>query len=73
MTGSLHTAAYKRFIERLRTARLEAGLTQVQVAQILHLPQSVISKSENGERRVDVVELARLSALYRKPLDWFVG
>ena len=41
----------------LRTIRRERGVTQVQLAERTGLPQSVISKVENGERRVEFVEV----------------
>ena len=63
---------YKRFLERLRQARLEAGLTQTEVANVLQKPQSFVSKCETGERRVDVVELQVLANLYGVPLTYFV-
>lgn len=63
---------YRRFTERLVRARHEAGLTQAQVAARLGKPQSFVSKSEAGERRVDAVELAAFAALYDRPLDWFI-
>jgi transcriptional regulator with XRE-family HTH domain len=69
---SLHSPAYKRFLQRLRAARKEAGLTQEEVARALRLPQSEVSRSETGERRTDVVELSRYARLYGKSLDWFV-
>ncbi len=72
MGGTLHSRPYDEFRRRLRRARLAAGLTQVQVAKALGLAQSFVSKSESGERRVDVLELARLAKLYRKPIDFFV-
>ena len=72
MRRSLHSEAYARFVERLRRGRLEAGLTQVQVAQRLARPQSYVAKCEAGERRVNVIELAEFAKLYRKPLDFFV-
>lgn len=64
--------AYRRFLERLRTAREGAGLTQVAVSERLRVPQSFVSKCESGERRVDVVELATFAKLYRKPLGFFL-
>ncbi len=69
---SLHSEAYRRFLELLKRARREAGLTQVDVAQRLGRPQSYVSKCESGERRVDVIELAEFARLYRKRLDFFV-
>jgi transcriptional regulator with XRE-family HTH domain len=70
---SVHTPRYQRFLTRLREARGESGLTQEQVAKKLRRPQSYVSKSESGERRVDAVELGEFARLYRKPLDFFVG
>ncbi len=69
---SLHTEAYRRFLTRLRRAREEAGLTQVEVATRIGRPQSYVSKCESGERRVDVIELAQFARLYGKRLDFFV-
>jgi transcriptional regulator with XRE-family HTH domain len=67
------SSEYRRFLARLRAARRSYGLTQAQVAQQLHRPQSFVSKCESGERRVDAVELARFARLYGKPLGYFVG
>jgi len=72
MGRSLHSEAYRRFLDRLVRARREAGFTQVEVAERLRRPQSYVSKCESGERRVDVIELAEFAALYRKRLDFFV-
>jgi transcriptional regulator with XRE-family HTH domain len=69
---SLHSEAYRRFLERLRQARQEKGLTQMDVARWLGRPQSYVSKSESGERRVDIIELAEFAKLYTKRLDFFV-
>ena len=63
---------YKRFLNRLREARLEADLTQVDVAAVLNLPQQHISRVELGERRIDPVELVDLATLYGKPLSFFL-
>lgn len=63
---------YRQFLARLRAARREAGLTQVQAAQALSKPQSYLSKCESGERRVDVVELERFAKVYGKPITYFL-
>jgi len=47
-------------------------LTQDQVASALAKPQSFVSKSENGERRVDILELTDFARLYGKPLEFFI-
>lgn len=68
---ALHTKRYEAFRERLRRARVEAGLTQEDVAARLRRPQTWVSKCEVGERRVDFVELEDWAAACGKPLDWF--
>ncbi len=60
-------------LSRLVEARREAGMTQVQVAAALGKHQSFVSKSENGERRVDALELAAFATVYRRRLGWFLG
>lgn len=45
------------FLRTLREAREDMGLTQVQLARRLKRHQSFASKSESGERRLDVIEL----------------
>jgi transcriptional regulator with XRE-family HTH domain len=53
---SIYSKRYRQFLDLLIQARKEADLTQVEVASRLDRPQSFVSKSENGERRLDVVE-----------------
>ncbi|MBK8870582.1 MAG: helix-turn-helix transcriptional regulator [Elusimicrobia bacterium] len=69
--SNIHTKEYQVFLERLKSARLEAGLTQAGVAKILKKPQSYVSKCEMGERRVDVVDLQRMARIYKKELMTF--
>lgn len=64
---------YRRMLERLREARVAAGLTQTQVAARLGKPQSYVSKIELGERRIDPIELRRFAELYRRAVEWFLG
>jgi len=63
---------YRAFLSRLKQAREDAGLMQIQVAEKLCRPQSFVSKCESGERRVDFVELQYLAEIYQKPLSFFV-
>lgn len=58
--------------EKLRAAREETGLSQRDVAQALGVGQSLVSGLENGQRRLDVVELKALAVLYDKPPAWFL-
>lgn len=72
MKKSVHTKEYAIFVERLKAARLEIGLTQVQVAKKLGRPQSHISNIESGQQRVDVVELKRFATMYKKDITYFL-
>ncbi|MEA5569146.1 helix-turn-helix transcriptional regulator [Anabaena sp. UHCC 0399] len=72
MGGSIHSHRYQAFLKRLRQAREEANLTQVEVAKKLNQPQSYVLRCESEERRVDVVELTDFAVIYQKPLDFFV-
>ena len=64
--------AYKEFRARLVQARLESGLTQVEVSKKMGKARSFVSKCELGERRVDFVELQQLAKIYRKDLSFFM-
>lgn len=68
---AVHTVRYKAMLNRLRVARVAAGLTQVDVARRLGRTQAFVSKCELGERRIDPIELADFAQLYRKPLSYF--
>jgi len=72
MVKSIHTKKYAYFVERLRKAREEAGLTQVQVAKKLKRPQSHISNVESGQQRVDVIELQTFAKIYNKDIKYFI-
>lgn len=73
MKDPAYRQRYRQFLRRLKQARQDASLTQVQVARKLSRPQSFVSKVESGERRMDVIELAEFARLYRKPLSFFVS
>ena len=72
MSKSRHTPQYESLLLGLRSMRKRAGLTQVEAAKGLRRPQSFIAKIENGERRVDVVELSEICRLYGRSLASFV-
>jgi len=57
MEKSIHSSGYIAFLDLLRAVREEAGLTQQIVATKLGTTQTIISKCERGERRLDVIEL----------------
>lgn len=57
---------------RLIQARVEADLTQFQVAETKLISQSELSKIENGQRRVEFLVLLDLAKLYSKPIEFFI-
>lgn len=68
-----HEREYQAVLARLCQARREQGLTQVEVASKLGKPQSFVSRSETGERRIDIIELKAFARLYGKPIHYFLG
>ena len=49
-------ARYEELRRRMIEAREEAGVSQEQLAERLGRPQSYVSKTELGKRRLDVIE-----------------
>jgi len=47
----------RRLAALLRQVRIEAGLTQTQVAELIGQTQSYVSKYEHGEQRLDLIEV----------------
>lgn len=72
MFKSIHTKEYAYLVMRLKQAREEAGLTQVQVAKKIGRPQSHISNVESGQQRIDVIELKRFAEIYKKNIGFFM-
>lgn len=62
----------RRYASLLRRVREEAKLTQAQLAQRLGQTQSYVSKCENGEQRLDLVELEDVCKAIGLPLAEFV-
>ena len=57
---------------KLRKARLEAGLRQIDVAKKLKRTQSYVSRVEVGEQRLDILELKKFAELYKKDINYFI-
>lgn len=57
MSKPLHDTQYKAMLQLLRALRNEVGVSQEQLAGLVGETQSVVSKTENGIRRLDVIEL----------------
>lgn len=59
--------------ERLRQSRDYLGLSQDEVAKYLGIPRSALSNIENGQRKIDFLELQKLAKLYKQPVSYFTG
>jgi transcriptional regulator with XRE-family HTH domain len=73
MEKSIYSSEYSLFIEALRKAREEKGLTQTEVADRLGQTQSFVSKVERSERRIDIVELRAFCAAIDTNFTAFVA
>jgi transcriptional regulator with XRE-family HTH domain len=60
VSKTAYTQANDVFRELLKEARGVKNLTQTDVAKLLGLPQSYVSKYESGERRLDFPETAKV-------------
>ncbi|MBF0864321.1 MAG: helix-turn-helix transcriptional regulator [Gluconobacter potus] len=62
MKKSLRTPRQRLLQSLLTEARKTGGMTQAELAAALGKPQSFVAKYENGERRIDVIEFADITA-----------
>ena len=69
---SIYTEEYRYMVNQLKKARIEAGLTQIEVSQLTGRSQSNISKVESGQLRLDVIQLKNYAVLYKRKLDYFL-
>lgn len=60
MDKTIHSDEQKKLQELLRNLRIKKGYRQQDLANILRVPQSLVSKYEAGERRLDVLELREI-------------
>ncbi|MCI0614218.1 helix-turn-helix transcriptional regulator [bacterium] len=72
MGKTIYTSEYKNFAQKLRKAREDVGLTQVEVAKIMKESQSFISKVEAGQQRLDILEVKQFAKLYKKDISFFL-
>jgi transcriptional regulator with XRE-family HTH domain len=60
---SVYTERYAEFVRLMIKARQDAGLSQQTLADAIGRPQSFVSKYENRERRLDLIEFLILAEL----------
>lgn len=73
MEKTIYSKGYQRLIKQLRKARERLNLSQTELAERMGQTQSFVSKSERGERRIDVVELHAFCAALEIPFVPFVA
>lgn len=59
--------------QRLKDARMLAGLSQKQVSDLLSIRRPSISEIERGERSVSATELKQFAGLYDVSTDWLLA
>jgi transcriptional regulator with XRE-family HTH domain len=57
--------------DRLRLLRKQQALSQREVADAIGLPQSNLSRIENGKQRLNLTVLARILAIYQTSIQDF--
>lgn len=58
---------------RLKAARIQAGLSQGQVAKLLNFQRPTISEIEAGRRKVSSEELVRFAEIYDVSISWLAA
>jgi transcriptional regulator with XRE-family HTH domain len=56
--------------DRLISKRKEYGLTQKQIADLLSISQSMVSKAESGKRAFDDSIKVKLAQIYNVTVEW---
>lgn len=59
--------------ERLKEMRLNAGMSQEELASKLNVSRQSVSKWETGDSLPDILKLKQLSQLYDVSIDYIVG
>ena len=72
MDKTIYSKEHRYLVKQLKKARKEMGLSQEQVANLLHRTQSYVSKIESGQRKIDVIQLKKFAKIYKKDINFFL-
>lgn len=61
------------YFPRLKDLRNDMDLRQVEVAELLHIRQTVYSRHERGDRTIPVEHLLILADFYKTSTDYILG
>ena len=73
MKKKVYIAQRGRLVSLLREIRIEAGLTQMELAVRIERDQTFVSKYESGQRRLDALELREICQAIGMTLEEFAG
>lgn len=71
--GGDKDARRQQLTHRLRQAREYVGMSQEDVAKALGISRPAVTHIESGARRVEALELEKLSSLYGRPVAQLLG
>lgn len=72
MKKKIYLAQRDRLVTLLREMRIEAGLTQADLAARIEKDQAYVSRYESGQRRLDVLEVREICQVVGVTLGEFV-
>ncbi len=72
MKKRIYIAQRDRLVSLLREMRIEAGLTQTDLAARIKKDQAYVSRYESGQRRLDVLEVREICQAIGITLEEFV-
>lgn len=61
------------YLQRLRDMREDSDMTQAQIAEVLHIHQTVYSRYERGFQTIPLEHLLKLADFYHVSLDFLAG
>ena len=62
----------KKLGKRIKLARVERDLTQVKLAQMIHVQQESISRYETGASAPSIETLMKIAKVLKKPASHFL-
>jgi transcriptional regulator with XRE-family HTH domain len=72
MKKRVYIAQRGRLVNLLREMRIEAGMTQTDLAALIGKDQTHVSRYESGQRRLDVLEVREICQAVGSTLEVFV-